>query len=127
MGSGRGFPGSAVGERLLLEGVTCPRCDSPLVSIDLAAGDDPQTRSRIRSLGGPMLVVVFLVIALALMMVPYALGIGSATYYALAAQVAWVLILAMMALKVRSVRAARMATCHACLHRWRVPLPGGKR
>lgn len=35
--------------RLLIEGASCPRCESPLVSIDEDAGDDAKTRQALRN------------------------------------------------------------------------------
>ena len=115
-----------MGERMLLEGVTCPRCNSPLVSIDFAADDDAESRRRIRSVDAPTLVLAGVVVALAVMFVPYVLGIGSTSVYQAAAGVLWIIALASMAFKTRSMRARRLATCHACEHSWRVSLPGGR-
>jgi len=120
-------------DRLLLEGATCPRCDSPLVSIDPDAGDDAQTRyafSNIRWVrrwfgGIALITVVFTLLYMRDVLnrggsILEWMNIGSTTFYMLAVVATWILGAARAWWYLRTRRAGRLATCHACMHRWRL-------
>lgn len=123
---------SAPPDRLPLDGVTCPMCDSELTSIDWRAADDDPTRAsfgRVRWLiryfgvmGGAAVVFTAL----------YAFSvvrnggtfrdwgnIVQGTMLLVVAAVVWVPLLWKAWRMLHERLEGRLISCHACGHRWR--------
>lgn len=119
---------------LLLDDAACPRCASPLVTVDADAADDPTTRRRLRRLDGWLRwvwVVGTLVIVSTLGMVLTLLRDGGDSWtwtkVAWAAvQIAFVVVPFMIGVakawhRMHTDRTGRRATCQACGHGWTLP------
>lgn len=118
---------------LLLDDATCPACASPLVTIDAEAADDPDTRRRLRRIGGSLR--IFWTIG-ALAIVPTAAMVlhllrdgGDITTWTevawVSVQIALVVVPMMFGVakawhRVHTDRTGRRATCLACGHGWTV-------
>ncbi|MBK6769256.1 MAG: hypothetical protein IPG72_09695 [Ardenticatenales bacterium] len=118
-------------DHVLLDDVACPHCASPLVSIEAAAADDRITRGRIRranlSLRWIGVIGSIIVVSTAYQIVRLLRDGGSAAEWQptvegvfLGAVVVVPFVVAAVRLwgHAHTRRTGRLATCHACGHRW---------